>query len=98
MPEQSIGLMSLNQNEREELRSMLAVPAADWQFEAMCSLAAAIGLDTFSKSSLIRKHNQSCFQCAAAQFAAWRNAPGGRELRMKEREIYYYGYPAEQSE
>lgn len=81
-----------------DVRNIVVVPTAQHQIDAMCSLAAAIGLDTFSKSSLIRKHNQNCFQCAAAQFAAWRNAPGGRELRMKEREIYYYGYPAEQSE
>lgn len=79
-----------------DVREMVAVPTAQHQIDAMCSLAAAIGLDTFSKSSLIRKHNQNCFQCAAAQFAAWRDAPGGRELRMKEREIYYYGYTQEQ--
>lgn len=98
MKEQEPGLMSMCSQGRDIVKSMLEVETTENQIEALCSLAAAIGLRDFSESTLLRKHNAGCFQCAAAQFAAWRNAPGGRELRMKEREIYYYGYTREQPE
>lgn len=80
------------------VNNALAIETSQHQFDALVSLAYCIGIGNFVESTLIRKHNASCFQCAAAQFAAWRNAPGGRELRMKEREVYYYGYPTEQPE
>ncbi|KAF2282418.1 hypothetical protein GH714_044103 [Hevea brasiliensis] len=42
----------------------------------MVSLAYNIGLGNFTKSTLLRKHNAKCWQCAAAQFGVWRNAGG----------------------
>ncbi len=63
------------------------------QFDAMVSLAYNIGLGNFTKSTLLRKHNARCWQCAAAQFGVWRNA-GGKVMnglirrRAAERELY----------
>jgi len=63
------------------------------QFDAMVSLAYNIGLGNFTKSTLLRKHNAKCWQCAAAQFGVWRNA-GGKVMiglvrrRAAERELY----------
>lgn len=73
--------------------SALVSPHTKWnQFDALTSLATAIGLDVFSKSSLLRKHNAGCFQCAQGQFMAWVQKSGDRAKRQREREIYYYGY------
>ncbi len=71
----------------------LTVETTQHQFDAMVSLAFNIGLGNFTKSTLLRKHNAKCWQCAAAQFGVWRNA-GGKVMnglirrRAAERELY----------
>jgi len=71
----------------------LTVDTTQNQFDAMVSLAYNIGLGNFTKSTLLRKHNAKCWQCAAAQFGVWRNA-GGKVMnglirrRAAERELY----------
>jgi len=71
----------------------LKVETTQYQFDAMVSLAYNIGLGNFTKSTLLRKHNAKCWQCAAAQFGVWRNA-GGKVMnglirrRAAERELY----------
>lgn len=71
----------------------LTVETTQQQFDAMVSLAFNIGLGNFTKSTLLRKHNAKCWQCAAAQFGVWRNA-GGKVMnglirrRAAERELY----------
>ncbi len=71
----------------------LTVETTQNQFDAMVSLAYNIGLGNFTKSTLLRKHNANCWQCAAAQFGVWRNA-GGKVMnglirrRAAERELY----------
>ncbi|KAF2282485.1 hypothetical protein GH714_044091 [Hevea brasiliensis] len=71
----------------------LTVETTQNQFDAMVSLAYNIGLGNFTKSTLLRKHNAKCWQCAAAQFGVWRNA-GGKMMtglirrRAAERELY----------
>lgn len=62
------------------------------QFDALSSLATSIGIDAFSKSALLKKHNAGCFQCAQGQFMAWCLNGGDRQRRKREREVYYYGY------
>ena len=56
--------------------ALLKVPTAQGQFDAMVSLAYNIGLGNFSKSALLRKHNEKCYSCAAGQFPAWNRANG----------------------
>jgi len=71
----------------------LTVETTQNQFDAMVSLAFNIGLGNFTKSTLLRKHNAKCWQCAAVQFGVWRNA-GGKVMnglirrRAAERELY----------
>lgn len=73
--------------------STLVSPHTTWnQFDALTSLATSIGIDAFSKSALLRKHNAGCYQCAQGQFMAWCRKPEDRSIRKLEREIYYYGY------
>lgn len=62
------------------------------QFDALTSLATDIGIDAFSRSALLKKHNAGCFQCAQGQFMAWCQSPSDRPKRKREREVYYYGY------
>lgn len=56
--------------------AMLKVPTTQGQFDAMVSLAYNIGLGNFGKSTLLRKHNEKCYSCAAGQFPAWNRAAG----------------------
>ena len=73
--------------------STLVSPHTKWnQFDALTSVATSIGIDAFSKSALLRKHNAGCYQCAQGQFMAWCRKPEDRVIRKLEREIYYYGY------
>lgn len=73
--------------------NVLTVETTQNQFDAMVSLAYNIGLGNFTKSTLLRKHNAKCWQCAASQFGVWRNA-GGKVMnglirrRAAERELY----------
>lgn len=72
--------------------ALLTAPTTQPQFDAMVSLAYNIGLGNFKSSTLLKKHNAGCFQCAQGQFMAWVQKPGDRAKRQREREIYYYGY------
>ena len=56
--------------------ALLKVPTTQGQFDAMVSLAYNIGLGNFGKSTLLRKHNEKCYSCAAGQFPAWNRANG----------------------
>lgn len=56
--------------------ALLTAPTTQPQFDAMVSLAYNIGLGNFGKSTLLRKHNEKCYSCAAGQFPAWNRAAG----------------------
>lgn len=56
--------------------SLLKSPTSQNQFDAMVSLAYNIGLGNFKSSTLLKKHNAKCYQCAAGQFLAWNRAAG----------------------
>ncbi|MDU7405652.1 MAG: lysozyme [Citrobacter portucalensis] len=55
---------------------LLTAPTSQQQFDAMVSLAYNIGLGNFGKSTLLRKHNEKCYSCAANQFPVWNRAAG----------------------
>lgn len=55
---------------------LLTAPTTQPQFDAMVSLAYNIGLGNFKSSTLLKKHNAKCYQCAAGQFPAWNRAAG----------------------
>ncbi len=73
--------------------ALLKVPTSQSQFDAMVSLAYNIGLGNFGKSTLLKKHNAKCWQCAAGQFLVW-NRAGGKVMngltrrRNAERAMY----------
>lgn len=56
--------------------ALLTAPTNQQQFDAMVSLAYNIGLGNFKSSTLLKKHNAKCYQCAAGQFPAWNRAAG----------------------
>lgn len=56
--------------------ALLTAPTNQQQFDAMASLAYNIGLGNFKSSTLLKKHNAKCYQCAAGQFPAWNRAAG----------------------
>lgn len=56
--------------------ALLTAPTTQPQFDAMVSLAYNIGLGNFRSSTLLKKHNAKCYQCAAGQFPAWNRAAG----------------------
>ena len=56
--------------------ALLTAPTTQPQFDAMVSLAYNIGLGNFGKSTLLKKHNAKCYQCAAGQFPLWNRAAG----------------------
>lgn len=87
-----LGAKELGLDDIVDISGLVAPHTTQNQYDALTSLAAAIGLDVFGKSSLLRKHNAGCFQCAQGQFMAWVQKPGDRAKRQREREIYYYGY------
>lgn len=73
--------------------SLLKSPTTQPQFDAMVSLAYNIGLGNFGKSTLLRKHNEKCYSCAAGQFPAWNRAAGKvmnglTRRRNAERDVY----------
>ena len=60
----------------EGVSALLKVATTQNQFDAMVSLAYNIGLGNFGKSTLLRKHNEKCYTCAAGQFPVWNRAAG----------------------
>jgi GH24 family phage-related lysozyme (muramidase) len=62
------------------------------QFDALTSLATDIGIDTFRKSTLLKKHNLRCFSCAVAHFIVWSEKTDNKAKRKAEKEVYWYGY------
>ena len=73
--------------------ALLKVPTTQGQFDAMVSLAYNIGLGNFGKSTLLKKHNAKCYQCAAGQFPVWNRAAGKvmnglTRRRNAERDVY----------
>jgi len=53
-----------------------SAPTTQDQFDAMVSLAYNIGVNAFSKSTLLKKHVAGDFVGAASQFAVWNKADG----------------------
>lgn len=81
------------QNFSRGVESLIRVSTTQEQFDAMVSLAYNIGLGAFSKSTLLRKHNDKCYTCAANQFPLWNKAAGKVmngliRRRAAERELY----------
>lgn len=73
--------------------ALLKVPTTQGQFDAMVSLTYNIGLGNFGKSTLLRKHNEKCYSCAAGQFPVWNRAAGKvmnglTRRRNAERDMY----------
>ena len=73
--------------------ALLTAPTTQPQFDAMVSLAYNIGLGNFGKSTLLKKHNAKCYQCAAGQFPLWNRAAGKvmnglTRRRNAERDVY----------
>nr|DAE47730.1 MAG TPA: Lysozyme [Caudoviricetes sp.] len=62
------------------------------QFDALTSLATDIGIESFRKSMLLKKHNLRCFSCAVAHFIVWGEKTGNKAKRKAEKEVYWYGY------
>lgn len=63
------------------------------QFDALVSLAFNIGVGAFSRSTLMRRLNESKYEIAAEQFAAWRMGggkilPGLVRRRAAERQLF----------
>lgn len=75
-----------------DISALVAPHTEQHQYDALVSLASSIGVESFSRSSLLRKHNAGCFQCAQGQFMTWVRKPEDKQKRKREREIYYYGY------
>ena len=87
-----LGKKELSIDNAVDISGIVSEHTTQQQFDALTSLATAIGIEAFSRSALLRKHNSGCYQCAQGQFLAWCRKPGDREQRQREREIYYYGY------
>ena len=73
--------------------SLITAPTTQGQFDAMVSLAYNIGLGSFGKSTLLKKHNARCYTCAADQFRVWNRANGKvmnglTKRRAAERQVY----------
>ena len=88
----SLGAKELGVTDEVDISALVATRTTWNQYDALTSLATSIGMEAFSKSSLLRKHNAGCYQCAQGQFMAWVQKPGDRSKRQREREVYYYGY------
>lgn len=88
----SLGAKELGVTDEVDISPFIKSPTTQNQYDALTSLATSIGIDAFSKSSLLRKHNAGCFQCAQGQFMTWVRKPEDKAKRKREREIYYYGY------
>lgn len=71
----------------------VTVPLTQRQFDAMVSLAFNIGVDAFSKSTLVRKFNSGDTVGAALQFARW-NIDNGQVIagltRRRNAEADYF--------
>ncbi len=87
-----LGAKELGLDDVVDISGLVAPHTTQHQYDALTSLATVIGLDVFSKSSLLRKHNAGCYQCAQGQFMTWVRKPEDKQKRKREREIYYYGY------
>lgn len=92
--EQAEQLLRKDLNKFESgVSALLTSPTTQPQFDAMVSLAYNIGLGNFEKSTLLRKHNAKCYQCAASQFPVWNRAAGKvmnglTRRRNAERDMY----------
>lgn len=73
--------------------SLIKSATTQGQFDALVSFAYNVGLGNLSKSTLLRKHNDKCYSCAANQFPLWNKAAGKVmngliRRRAAERELY----------
>lgn len=73
--------------------SLIKSVTTQGQFDALVSFAYNVGLGNLSKSTLLRKHNDKCYSCAANQFPLWNKAAGKVmngliRRRAAERELY----------
>lgn len=93
MQASEIGKSRLGINNKLSIANLVGGHTTQNQYDALLSLATDIGIDTFSKSTILKKHNARCYPCAQGQFMVWANKrPGDRWKRQQEREIYFYGY------
>lgn len=58
------------------VEKLLKVPTSQGQFDAMVSLAYNVGINGFSTSTVLRRHNARDFAGAAAAFIMWRYNDG----------------------
>lgn len=87
-----LGAKLLGVESEVDISTLVAPHTEQHQYDALVSLASSIGIEPFSRSSLLRKHNAGCFQCAQGQFMTWVRKPEDKQKRKRERGIYYYGY------
>lgn len=92
MKPSQLGAKMMGITDEPDISALVAPHTQQHQYDALTSLASSIGIDVFSRSALLRKHNAGCFQCAQGQFMAWVRKPEDKPKRKLEREIYYYGY------
>ena len=86
------GAEALEITDAEDKSPYITTETTQNQFDALTSLAADIGIDTFRKSTLLKKHNLRCFSCVVAHFIVWGEKTDNKAKRKAEKEVYWYGY------
>jgi lysozyme len=77
----------------DKILQLVKVPLNQNQFDALVSICYNIGMGNFSKSTLLKKINQSDFKGASLEFEKW-NKSGGVVLsglvkrRLKEKALF----------
>jgi lysozyme len=77
----------------DKILQLVKVPLNQNQFDALVSICYNIGMGNFSKSTLLKKINQSDFKGASLEFEKW-NKSGGIVLaglvkrRLKEKALF----------
>ena len=77
----------------DKILQLIKVPLNQNQFDALVSICYNIGMGNFSKSTLLKKINQSDFRGASLEFEKW-NKAGGIVLdglvkrRLKEKALF----------
>ena len=82
-----------NKDFSQKIYPLIKVEISQNQFDSMVSLAYNIGVEAFSKSTLLKKVNANDFKGAGDEFLKW-NKSGGKPLlgltrrRERERELF----------
>ena len=83
----------VNKDFSQKIYPFIKVEVSQNQFDSMVSLAYNIGVEAFSKSTLLKKVNANDFKGAGEEFLRW-NKAGGKEVlgltrrRERERELF----------